>query len=135
MDDTSHSDLFLLSLNRCAENDWFIPTFYRHFLASSDEVKQKFLRTDMKVQGRLLLKSLLLAAGAASGDPESLRDLRERAASHDRNHLDIRPHLYEFWRSSLIKTAAEFDPHWSHETEVAWHATLGHIVQVMIDRY
>ncbi len=83
----------------------------------------------------MLLRSLKLAAGATSGDPESLRELNERAETHDRHHLDIQPKHYEAWRTTIIETAKEFDPSWNEEVEEAWHTILGHVIKHMIRHY
>lgn len=82
---------FLASLERCANHPDFIPTLYRYFLSSSDEICLKFHRTDFAHQNKMLLRSLRLVADAAAGHPEGLRELRERAETHGRRHLYIEP--------------------------------------------
>ena len=57
----------------------------------------------------MLLRSLKIAAGATSGDRESLREIRERAETHDRQHLNIEPGFYDIWLGCVIDAAREFD--------------------------
>lgn len=43
----------------------------------------------------MLLRSLKLVAGATAGEPKSLREIRQRAETHDRYHLNIEPEHYD----------------------------------------
>jgi hypothetical protein len=43
----------------------------------------------------MLRRSLKLSAGATEGESAALAELKERAETHDRNHLDIKPELYD----------------------------------------
>lgn len=131
MEESTPKELFLQSLKRCLADDGFIPAFYERFLNSSDEIKDKFRHTDFDKQVKMLARSLELCAGATSGEPESLIEIRERGETHDRNHLNIEPRLYEYWLDNVILTAAEFDKQWSDTIEDAWHRILGHVVQHM----
>ncbi|MCA9230242.1 MAG: globin [Planctomycetales bacterium] len=128
-------DLFLDSLERCAADEGFLPTFYRRFLASSREVRDKFRHTDFEQQNEMLLNSLRLVAAATAGAQRGLSELKERAKTHDRHHLNIRPQLYEFWRVAIVLTASEFDPLWSDTTEDAWNRILGTVIDHMVRHY
>ena len=70
-----------------------------------------------------------------AGEFKSLRELRERAETHDRNHLDIKPELYELWLDAMIKTAREYDNQWNDDIENAWHIILGHVINHMTKYY
>lgn len=135
MDEPTPKDLFLQSPNRCLRNDAFIPAFYERFLGSSDEIKEKFRFTDFKKQNQMLARSLRLCAGAIAGQVESLAEIKERATTHDRNHLNIEPRLYDIWLEAIIATAREFDDQWTESIEAAWRRILGHVVQRMIRQY
>lgn len=135
MAETIPKDLFLQSLNRCAEFEKFIPSFYDRFLSESDEIRDKFRHTDFKTQNRMLLRSLRLAAGATAGEPEALRELKERAKTHDRYHLNIEKRLYDQWRSAIIETARKFDDQWDNKIENAWYTILGHVIAHMVKYY
>lgn len=131
----SNSDAFLLSLDRCAESEQFVPSFYKRFLAASDEIAAKFRKTNFDVQNRMLIRSLRLVAGAVAGERAALQELRDRAETHDRRHLDVSPHLYEIWLEALIKTASEYDDRWDARVESAWRETLQHVINQMIHYY
>jgi hemoglobin-like flavoprotein len=135
MEATTVNELFLDSLERCTKSKKFIPTFYNRFISASDDISDKFRHTDFERQNRMLLRSLKLAALAADGHPEGLRDILERAVSHSRQHLNIEPRLYNFWRSALIETSRQFDDQWDDEIEVAWLTILEHVINQMIKHY
>ena len=83
----------------------------------------------------MLLRSLRLAAGATSGDPESLLVIRERAKTDDRHHLNIEARLYDIWLASVIETARAFDAEWNDSIEEAWNAILCRVINHMIKYY
>jgi len=128
-------DEFMESLHRCSSIDQFIPAFYERFMASSDDVRHKFRFTSFEKQNSMLLRSLKLAAGATEGEPDALAELKERAETHDHNHLNIKPELYDLWLDTLVATAEEFDSDWDDSVERAWRTILGFIIHRMIAKY
>ena len=135
MEKTSPKDLFLASIRRCEQSADFMPAFYERFLAVSDEIRLKFKATCFETQSQRLLRSLKLVAGATEGDPEALQELRARAETHDRYHLNIRPEMYEAWLECAVETAREYDNKWNDDTESAWTKSLGYAVAYMVRRY
>lgn len=133
--DAFRKDIFLKSLERCGQNATFISSFYDRFLSTSEDIREKFKHTDFDKQNQMLLKSLKLVAGATLGEPASLREMRERAETHDRHNLNIEPRLYDFWLDSAIETASEFDTEWDESVEQAWHAVLGYVILHMAKFY
>ena len=131
----SHKSIFLASLDRCTESEEFVPAFYQRFMDSSEDVRWRFRNTDFEKQNQMLVNSLKLVAAATSGDRDGLRELRERAETHDRHHLDIKPELYEFWLESLVATASEFDELLRDDIEESWRHILSHAADYMIRRY
>ncbi len=83
----------------------------------------------------MLARSLRLAAGATKGESESLAELRERAETHDRYHLNISPEYYTFWLDAILESAREFDDSWSEEVELAWKNILGFVIHHMLKQY
>ena len=66
MDTTKITKYFGDSYQRCKNDENFFAIFYETFLASSEEVREKFKNTDFKVQTQLLKVSLpliMLACG------------------------------------------------------------------------
>lgn len=135
MQENSPKDLFLESLNRCTQNEEFVPSFYKRFMASSEEIQRKFRFTNFEVQNRMLLRSLKLTAMATEGDKEGLRELTERAKTHDRDHLNIKPELYDLWKTAVTETAKEFDDKWNEPIEKAWDKILGYVINHMARKY
>ena len=132
---TTHRARFLDSLERCARSKEFIPTFYANFMSSSEEVREKFLHTNFDRQNSMLLNSLRLASEAVAGNPEGLKELRQRGETHSRNHLKIEPRFYELWLESLITAAHQFDELWDYDIEAAWRQVLGHVIRHMLRYY
>jgi hemoglobin-like flavoprotein len=135
MEQITHKEHFLASLERCTSNEDFIPSFYDRFLSSNEEIRRKFDRVDFDHQNQMLLRSLQLAAGATSGDPESLKEIQTRGESHDRRHLNIELCHYEHWLESVIETAKEFDAEWANPIEESWRSILGFVIKHMIKMY
>jgi len=135
MEALSIKDQFLESLHRCERNEGFIPTFYSRMVSSSELVRYKFRHTNFEAQNQMLIKSLKLVAGVSCNEQEALQELRLRAETHNKAHMNIKPELYEFWQVALVSTAAEVDPEWDEETERAWNVILDTVVNHMIKLY
>ena len=131
MEERDPQELFRESLARCRDRDDFLDRFYDRFMASSEEVRAKFLDTDFDLQKQKLMGALNMAADVVDGNASAMRELHERAESHSHHQLDIKPHLYDLWLDTLLATAAECDPGFSPEVESAWRAVLGHIIAYM----
>lgn len=127
--------LFHESLNRCCRDEGFLPRFYQLFMESSEEIRFRFRNTDFKKQNGMLLRSLQLSVSATDGEQEGLRELNERAETHDRSHLNIRPELYQHWLKAIMATASEYDPEWNDEIESAWQKILGFVIRHLSSRY
>lgn len=130
-----HRLSFIDSLARCQNADDFLGQFYERFMASSEEIATRFQFTDFETQKHSLQRSLELSWGVTEGVPESLVELHERALTHDRDHLNISPELYELWLDNIIVTASECDPQWNDAIEEAWREILGHVIKYMIGKY
>lgn len=126
---------FLASLKRCLARPDFLTHFYEQFIASSEEVREKFRNTDMKRQVRMLEDSLFVVAVAVQGEEGSLAraDLPRIAARHGRQQLDIPPGLYDLWTDCLIASARHHDPAFSDDLERAWREVLAFGVRFMRD--
>ncbi|QDV26434.1 globin [Aureliella helgolandensis] len=135
MEEPTPKELFLASVGRCVATETFIPDFYKRFFGASDEIKNKFRFTDFEKQNAMLRRSLELCAGATVGEPESMREINQRAMTHDRDHLNIEPRFYDIWLATMIDTAREHDEQWSADVEGAWQRILGHAVKYMIRKY
>jgi hemoglobin-like flavoprotein len=131
-------ELFRASLKRCLATPHFLGSFYDSFMASSEEVREKFRDTDFERQTRMLADSLYALAVAAQARREGSpgwADMPRLAARHGHADLDIRPGLYDNWLDCLIETARQHDPEFSPELEAAWRETLGVGIEYMRSRH
>src|SRR3954453_13510078 len=115
--DTPDVPLFLESLKRCLAQPGFLERFYDTFMASSDEVRDKFKDTDPIRQAQVLEQSLYALAVVAQGQPHSRiwGDFARLAQKHDRTHLDVKPEMYAVWRACLMNAVRAADPQFSPE--------------------
>ena len=134
---SAHVETFLASLNRCLATPDFLHRFYDRFTETSEEVRNKFRKTEFPRQTRVLADSLYALAVAAQGTSEGMgwHELDRLAELHDRRHLDIRPELYDTWLECLISAVREFDPEMSSDVESAWRRTLAIGIERMRSRY
>jgi hemoglobin-like flavoprotein len=131
------NEVFISSLKRCLERPEFLLDFYAFFMDSSDEVREKFSKTDFKVQTRVLADSFWAMSVAAQGPRTSAAwaDLPRLASRHSRSDLDIRPGLYDTWLDCLIQAVRKHDVHFSSEVEEAWRTTLRPGIEYMRAKY
>lgn len=131
------SDVFIASLKRCLARPEFLLDFYAFFMDSSEEVRKKFVNTDIKKQTRVLADSFWAMSVAAQGPRTSAAwgDLPRLAARHSRGDLDIPPHLYDTWLDCLIQAIRKHDPQFSAEVETAWRSNLKASIDYMRSKY
>ncbi|TRX74256.1 globin [Pseudomonas mangiferae] len=127
------TDRVMQSYGRCCASTDFFDDFYRHFLASSPQVREKFLNTDMKAQKQLLRQGILNLVMYARGMPDT--KLRALGCSHARGALDIRPELYDLWLDALVQTISEHDKQFDTETRVAWREVLAKGINIIKSHY
>jgi hemoglobin-like flavoprotein len=135
--DPEQVETFRASLKRCLAAPGFLESFYESFIASSEEVREKFKYTEMKRQARVLEDSLYVLATAVQGEENSpARGILPRiAARHSRQDLDIRPELYDLWLTCLLDATRRYDPEFTPEIEAAWRSALGWGIEYMRSRY
>lgn len=129
----SPTDLVFQSYGRCCRNDEFFADFYDYFIASSDEIRKRFINTDMAAQRHLLrngvMQLMLVARGMSDG---KLRDL---GASHNRHNHDIKPEWYTLWEEALLKTVCKHDPEYTPVLRNAWREVLKPGIDVIRGAY
>lgn len=126
-------NLVFQSYGRCCKHPEFFDDFYTTFLASSPEVTEKFVHTDMVAQKQLLRAGILNLVLYARGLPPT--KLQALAESHSRGRLDIKPHLYDLWIKALLDTIRRHDPEIDEAGMRAWDRVLGKGVEVIRGGY
>jgi len=135
--DASTRDTFLESFGRCRATAGFLDAFYKRFVASSDEIRAKFAKTDMMRQVQMLEDTLFVVANAVQGEEGSpaRSDLPRIAERHSRRDLDIGPELYDLFLECLVVTVRTHDPKFTPEVEAAWREVMGFSIDYMRKRY
>ena len=126
--------LFTKSYIRCTSNPDFADEFYRTFIASSDEVKEKFKDTDFSKQGKLLLSSLSYMI-LAYDSKDIYHMIGHISQTHCRHALDIKPHLYQYWMDSLVETVSELDPKYTSNVGKAWRKVMQPGIDYILSGY
>lgn len=124
------------SLSRCGKDSSFLDHFYELFMASSQDIREKFEQTDFERQKKVLSDSLFLML-AAAGTTQGFAHVQlvKLATRHSREQLDIKPEWYVVWLDSLMKTVADHDPEYSEEVGAAWRESLKGSIEVLIAGY
>ncbi|RMH83986.1 globin [Pseudomonas sp. AOB-7] len=125
----SAANLVMQSYGRCCASPAFFDDFYRHFLASSPLIREKFANTDMSGQKQLLRQGIVNLVMHARGLPDT--KLRALGESHSRQRLDIRPELYDLWLDALLLSISAHDKACDADTRQAWREVLNQGIAVI----
>lgn len=110
-------------LGQSGYNPELIERFYQLFMAKSEQIADRFGKTDMSVQKTMLYDSLLFMV--SYGRSEAARIHVERLGRlHSRAVHNVPVWMYDHWLDSLMETLREFDPEFSSAVESAWRAAL-----------
>lgn len=134
---TDYLELFKASYNRvCGGDRWedFLARFYAAFMGRSDEVRARFIGTEMRKQREVLHRSLQLMLQFYL-EPVATPELEQLAARHTPDDLDVPPALYDAWFEALITTLRTSDPEHSLDVELAWRIVFGPGIAFMKLRY
>ena len=123
------------SLKRCLKQEKFLDRFYELFLASSEEIKAKFVSTQFVQQKIMLKASLHIMLMLAQGDLKDTQVLQDLAEKHSSRYLNIRPEFYQFWVNSMLQAVKESDPAYSDDVGIAWKNSLEPGVKFMLSKF
>lgn len=126
-------NLVFQSFGRCCKSMTFFDDFYKTFLASSPEISEVFVNTNMEAQKQLLRAGILNLIMYARGLPPT--KLKALAESHSRNKMDIAPHLYDYWLDSLLSTVRKYDDQIDQLGLEAWRRVLTKGIAVIKSGY
>ena len=121
------------SLKRCDQNPDFLKIFYEKFFATSPEVREKFVGTDMQRQTRMVTASLYLSLLAADDVPYALDAIHKMGKRH--HGLGVEPQHFDLWLESLMATIAECDDEFDEAVDAAWRDVLNDSIERMLDAY
>lgn len=135
--DQATLDTFRASLKRCLAAPDFLHEFYDRFVASSEDVREKFRKTEFPRQTRVLADSLYIMVMAAESTRDAIawKELDRLAEAHSRQGLDIHPKHYDAWLECLVTAARTFDAEFSPEIERAWRDSLAPGIEHLRSRY
>jgi hemoglobin-like flavoprotein len=128
-------DAVTASYHRCRASKGFVDTFYQHFLAKSEEVAQKFEKTDFARQKLLLRESLLAMLLLNLNSADARQELERLAERHSRRGLDIGPNLYELWLDALCEAVETHDPKYTPELREQWRAAMRPGIELLCTKY
>ncbi len=127
------ADLVMQSYGRCCASEGFFDSFYRYFLASSPQIRDRFTNTDMAAQKHLLRHGILNLVMYARGMPDT--KLRALGVTHARDGFNIRPELYDLWLDSLQQAIGDHDKACNADILQAWHEVLSKGINVIKSEY
>lgn len=124
------------SYGRCLRHGGFIARFYEIFMASHPDIAAMFSHTDFSVQHLALRRGISTAIAHAGGSTLPRRTMVEMAQVHGRKgRAPVRPELYSYWSTSLLRAIAEHDPDYSPALEQRWRKALDHTTAYFIEHY
>ncbi|CAB3746181.1 MULTISPECIES: globin [Burkholderia] len=124
---TNYEEIFQESYRRVTGDDngaRFFERFYDNFLASSDDIREKFAQTEMTRHQQLARKSFFHLLTLYHTKVTS--DYLERIAiEHGPARLCIPEAMFNAWRSAILATVRELDAHhYDAKVEIAWAMTI-----------
>lgn len=132
--EVAFSDSFGRILRADGTAEAFFNDFYEQFISSSREVAEKFKNTNMEKQ-RKMLKASFYNMLSFSTEKEAPDHLAHIAETHNRDHYDIRPELYDLWLECLIGTAMKHDSQFTDDVELAWRLVMAKGIVYMRFKY
>lgn len=123
------------SYKRCLEKADFFVDFYKNFAGKGPHIVERFAKTNMERQMNALRFGLQYMIMFASGSKIAAAKIEDLATTHDRNHRNIGPELYDAWTESLLETVQTHDPQFSDELAMNWRNVLGHGIRRMKAMY
>lgn len=124
------------SYGRCLQSRDFLQHFYTILMASSEEIRSAFARTDFGRQRRALRRGITTAILYASGNDIVDTEVQRMAQVHSRQgRAPVRPVLYQLWLDSLLQAVRERDPEITPELERRWHASMTPVIEAFKSAY
>lgn len=129
------TDMVQQSYGRCCMSSTFFDDFYNDFTKTSPKVREKFAKTDFVKQKKALRQGLTFVVMYYSGASLAGKVIKELGESHNRQHLNIEPELYQFWTDALLRTVKKNDRNMNPQLEDAWKKVLAKAVDAIKSAY
>lgn len=129
MDDVPDAQIVQIvdqSYGRCLTDPEFLSRFYQIFMDSHELIRPLFVNTDFEQQTQALRNGLgmMIRHMEDPTDDVVVHGLKRIRTSHGQHHLNIHPHLYDYWLDSLIRAVRICDTGYSRDVEEAWRVAL-----------
>jgi hemoglobin-like flavoprotein len=114
------------SYGRCLTDPDFLYRFYQIFMDSHELIRPLFANTDFERQTQALRNGLgmMIRYMEDPTDIVVIHGLKRIRESHGQYHLNVHPHLYDYWLDSLIRAIRICDPVCNRDIEEAWRTAL-----------
>lgn len=131
------AEIFNDSFERCKSNADFLDYFYETFMDSDNDIKEKFTHTDFKKQKANVVHSIYVLMSLASNNASSseVEDMTQIAKLHNRQHLNIEPHLYDCFLQSILAAVKKYDTRYNPQIESAWRKMMQYGIEFMKSHY
>lgn len=123
------------SYDRVKDNPDFFDFFYHALFAADKAIFDLFKKTNMNSQKQALRDSIQYMLMLNAGSQIANRKFDALAVTHDREHRNIKPDLYEYWVKSLLKSLAAFDPKFNSSLEELWRGAVAVGINRMTSKY
>lgn len=89
----------------------------------------------MDKQKKMLQNGLMLIFQYARKTPTGKHGMDKMANRHGREHINVKPELYTFWRDSVLRAIEEHDPEFNDELAAQWRDLLQLGADVFVSHY
>ena len=121
---------------RVKDDHKFAKTFYDNLFFLNKDLKNYFKNTDFVHQEKALMHGLTFLTEYTSESSENARSQVKRLAYvHNKDNLNIHPHLYYYWVEALIITVKKEDNLWHDDLEYYWREVIFMPVSFFISQY
>lgn len=133
--DVNDAQDVMMSFGRASISGDFIGRFYEIFLESEPSIKPIFKNTDFSKQKGLLKQGISLIILYAKGSVVGTSGLTRIRDTHRKTKMNIPPHLYKYWKASLVQTATEFDKNMTPKLITQWNKVIDKGVKFISEGY
>lgn len=122
-------------LSRVIDGKGFLEAFYHTFFNSDPSIRPMFERTDMQKQAGLLKHGLNMLILYSSGWPSAKTAMEKIAFTHNHEHYNVRPEMYDLWAKSLMSCVRKYDKDFTPALAAQWDAAISPGIAMMRENY